>query len=101
MRAPTAASATSANTCSTIRSIGEKQNWDQREVIMNEDMFNTSLRQFLKKVGITSQREIEKAVREAVASGRLKGHEKLPAKMVLTVGGISLSHEIDDEIELG
>ena len=68
---------------------------------MNEDLFNTSLRRFLKKVGITSQREIEKAVRDAVASGRLKGHEKLPAKMVLTVGGVSLSHEIDDEIELG
>jgi hypothetical protein len=68
---------------------------------MNEDVFNTSLRGFLKKVGITSQREIEKAVRDAVASGRLKGHEKLPAKMVLTVGGISLTHEITEEIELG
>jgi hypothetical protein len=68
---------------------------------MNEDIFNTSLRRFLKKVGITSQREIEKAVRDAVASGRLKGNEKLPAKMVLTVGGVTLSHEIDDEIELG
>ena len=68
---------------------------------MNEDIFNTSLRRFLKKVGITSQREIEKAVRDAVASGRLKGNEKLPAKMVLTVGGVSLTHEIDDEIELG
>ncbi len=68
---------------------------------MNEDVFNTSLRKFLKKVGITSQREIEKAVRDAVASGRLKGHEKLPAKMVLAVGGINLTHEITDEIELG
>ena len=68
---------------------------------MNEDIFNTSLRRFLKKVGITSQREIEMAVRDAVASGRLKGHEKLPAKMVLTVGGVSLSHEVIDEIELG
>jgi Family of unknown function (DUF6494) len=68
---------------------------------MNEDVFNASLRQFLKKVGISSQREIEKAVREALAAGRLKGHEKLAAKMVLTVGGISLSHEISDEIELG
>jgi len=68
---------------------------------MNEDVFNTSLRRFLKKVGITSQREIEKSVHDALASGRLKGHEKLPAKMVLTIGGISLSHEIDDEIELG
>ena len=68
---------------------------------MNEDAFNESLRRFLKKVGITSQREIEKAVRDGLASGRLKGHEKLPAKMVLTVGGVSLSHEIADEIELG
>jgi hypothetical protein len=68
---------------------------------MNEDAFNTSLRRFLKKVGVTSQREIEKAVREALAAGRLKGHEKLPAKMVLTIGGVSLSHEISDEIELG
>ena len=68
---------------------------------MNEDKFNTSLRGFLKKVGITSQREIEKAVRDAVAAGRLKGNERLPAKMVLTVGGVSLTHEITEEIELG
>ena len=68
---------------------------------MNEDVFNASLRKFLKKVGITSQREIEKAVRDAMEAGRLKGNEKLPAKMVLTVGGISLTHEITDQIELG
>jgi hypothetical protein len=68
---------------------------------MNEDVFNASLRKFLKKVGITSQREIEKAVRDAVAGGRLKGSEKLQAKMVLTIGGVSLAHEITDEIELG
>jgi Family of unknown function (DUF6494) len=68
---------------------------------MNEDAFNSSLRKFLKKVGVTSQREIEKAVRDAIAGGRLKGNEKLPAKMVLTVGGINLTHEVTDEIELG
>ena len=68
---------------------------------MNEDVFNASLRGFLKKVGITSQREIEKAVRDAVAAGRLKGDEKLSARVVLTVGGVSLSHEIEGEIELG
>jgi hypothetical protein len=68
---------------------------------MNEDVFNTSLRKFLKKVGVTSQREIEKAVRDAITSGRLKGNEKLPAKMVLTVGGIDLTHEVTGEIELG
>jgi Family of unknown function (DUF6494) len=68
---------------------------------MNEDVFNASLRGFLKKVGITSQREIEKAARDAIEAGRLKGNEKLPAKMVLTVGGVNLTHEILGEIELG
>jgi len=67
---------------------------------MNEDVLNTSVRRFLKTVGVTSQREVEKAVRAAVAAGRLKGNEALPAKMTLTVGGINLTHTIDDTIEL-
>lgn len=67
---------------------------------MNEDVFNTSVRKFLKQVGVTSQREIEKAVRDAIASGRLKGSEKLPAKMVLTVSGVDLTFTVDGELEL-
>jgi hypothetical protein len=39
-------------------------------------------------------------VREAVASGKLRGNEKLPAKVTLTVGGIDLSHTIDGAVEL-
>jgi hypothetical protein len=67
---------------------------------MNEDEFNVSVRKFLKKVGITSQREIEQAVRAAVSGRRLKGNEALPAKMVLTVSGIDLTVEIEGAIEL-
>jgi hypothetical protein len=67
---------------------------------MNEDAFNMALRKFLKQVGVTSQREIEQAVRAAVADGRLKGDETLPAKVVLTVGGIDLEHEIESDISL-
>jgi hypothetical protein len=67
---------------------------------MNEDVLNSSVRKFLKEVGVTSQREIEKAVREAVSSGKLKGNEALPAKMTLTVGGINLSHTVEHMIEL-
>jgi hypothetical protein len=67
---------------------------------MNEDVLNVSVRKFLKKVGITSQREIEQAVRAAVSGGKLKGNEALPAKVVLTVDGISLSVEIQGDIEL-
>jgi len=68
---------------------------------MNEDVFNTSVRKFLKQVGVTLQREIEKAVRDAVAAGKLKGGEMLPAKMVLTMDGVALSFTVDGEIELG
>jgi hypothetical protein len=67
---------------------------------MNEDVLNNSVRKFLKTVGVTSQREIEKAVREAVANGKLKGNETLRAKVTLTVGGINLSHSIDGAVEL-
>jgi len=67
---------------------------------MNEDTLNTSVRKFLKKVGITSQREIEKAVRAAVADGRLQGHEALPARMTLQIPQLNLSYEIDGAVEL-
>ena len=68
---------------------------------MNEDVFNTAIRKFLKEVGVTSQREIEKAVRDAVASGKLKGTETLPVKMTLTLGNTGLTHVVDGDIKLG
>jgi hypothetical protein len=67
---------------------------------MNQEAFNVSMRQFLKKVGVTSQREIEKAVRAALTDGKLKGHETIPATVVLTVGAVGLMIEIDGAIEL-
>jgi uncharacterized protein DUF6494 len=66
---------------------------------MNEEALNTSVRKFLKTFGVTAQREIEKAVREAVAAGRLKDRT-LPAKAVVTVGGVDLKFEIESDIEL-
>jgi hypothetical protein len=67
---------------------------------MNEDTLNTSIRKFLKEVGVTSQREIEKAVRGAVASGKLKGNESLRVTMVLTIASLTLTHEVDGAITL-
>ena len=67
---------------------------------MNEDVFNMEVRKFLKKVGVTSQREIEQAVRTAVESGALKGNETLKAKVTLTVEGLDVSHDIDGDISL-
>ncbi len=67
---------------------------------MNEDVFNMELRKFLKKVGITSQRELEAAVRSAIADGRLQGDETIAARVVLTVDRIGLNHAIDADIAL-
>jgi hypothetical protein len=71
-----------------------------QEGIMNEDALNMSVRKFLKKVGVTSQREIEDAVRLAVISGQIKGNEMLPARVKLTVDGIKLAVEIEGSVEL-
>jgi hypothetical protein len=70
------------------------------EVMMNEDVFNTSIRKFLKRLGVTAQREIEKVVRQGLAEGKLKGNERLPAEATVTLGEIGLSLEIKGEIEL-
>jgi enamine deaminase RidA (YjgF/YER057c/UK114 family) len=67
---------------------------------MDEEALNTSVRKFLKTFGVTAQREIEKAVRDAVAKGQLKDTARLPAKAVVTVGGVDLKFEIESEIEL-
>ncbi len=67
---------------------------------MNEEAFNISLRKFLKVVGVTSQREVEQAVRAAIESGKLKGSETLQAKVVLTIDAVGLTHEVAEEIKL-
>jgi hypothetical protein len=64
--------------------------------MMDEDKFNMSLRKFLKHVGVTSQREIERVVR---AKGDARG--KLKVKMVLTASGTDLNHVVEQELDLG
>lgn len=63
---------------------------------MDDEKFNMSLRKFLKVVGVTSQQEIEKVVREA----NLRGSGTLKVKVVLTAEGTPLNHEVTGEIEL-
>lgn len=65
---------------------------------MNEDVVNMEIRKFLKKVGITSQREIEKALQDAVAAGVLDETIPLKASMTLQIPALGLVHVIDGEI---
>ena len=56
---------------------------------MDEETFNMSVRKFLKKLGVTAQREIDLAVREQVKAGELRGEETLEATATITVRGLS------------
>ena len=67
---------------------------------MDEEIFNMQLRKFLKNVGVTSQREIENAVRSALDAGTLKGEETVKAKVTLTIESLGVSTEIEGDIEL-
>ena len=67
---------------------------------MNEEKFNMEMRKFLKKVGITSQREIEKSINQAIESGKIHGNESLTASIVLEIGEIGLRTEIEGKIAL-
>ncbi|MCW3475677.1 DUF6494 family protein [Rhodovastum sp. RN2-1] len=68
---------------------------------MDEDKFNMSVRKFLKVVGVTSQREMENAVREAEKAGHIQAGTKLRARMTLQIDAVNLSHVVEDDIELG
>lgn len=67
---------------------------------MDEDVFNMQVRKFLKNVGVTSQREIEGAVRAAVENGALKGDETIKARVTLSIESLGLSTDIDGDIDL-
>jgi 16S rRNA U516 pseudouridylate synthase RsuA-like enzyme len=62
---------------------------------MDEDRFNIAVRKFLKQVGVTSQREIEKVVRDGSVQGGT-----LRLRMVLTSEDAPLEHVIEETITL-
>lgn len=67
---------------------------------MNEDTLNMDIRKFLKKVGISSQREIEHAVSNALEQNRLNEQDSFDVKMTLSVPSLGIEHQIEDTITL-
>lgn len=63
---------------------------------MSDDKFNMSMRKFLKQVGVTSQQEIERVVREQ----SLTGNGTLKVRVVLTAEGTDLNHIVEGQIDL-
>jgi len=68
---------------------------------MDEDRFNMSVRKFLKEVGVTSQRAIEKAVHDALAARTLSAGQELDATMTLEIAAINVKHVVTGKIETG
>ena len=67
---------------------------------MDEDKLNIEIRKFLKKVGITSQREIENYVRKKFSKVDIKNSQSIEIKMELTSNDGDLSHTIKEKIEI-
>ena len=64
------------------------------------EAFNMSMRKFLKRVGVTSQQQIETAVRDAFEAGKLDGKSSVAAKVTLTIDGLDVTHTVDGSIDL-
>ncbi len=67
---------------------------------MKDEVFNMSVRKFLKAFGLNGQREIEQAVARAIESHGIAGTERLPAHVTLQIPGLKFSWEFKGEIEL-
>ena len=67
---------------------------------MNDEALNSSIRKFLKTVGVNSQLVIEKAVRQSLENGRLTDSESFPAQMTLTIDRIGVRIDFDGELRL-
>ena len=67
---------------------------------IDEDRLNIEIRKFLKQVGVTSQREIEKAVRDAAAAGQLPESGSLPATMTLSIPALGLEHVVEHTFQV-
>ncbi len=68
--------------------------------MVDQDALNMQIRKFLKQVGVTSQREIEQALQQALSDGRIQGGEQLRLRMTLEVDELSLRHTIDGRLDL-
>ena len=67
---------------------------------MDEEVFNMTVRKFLKNLGVTAQREIEIAVREQLQAGELRGDETLEAEATIIVRGLARDVVVRGKIAL-
>lgn len=67
---------------------------------MKDEVFNLSVRKFLKSFGLHAQHEIEQSVANALARHAISGKEKLPGRITLEIPGLSMNVKFNGEIAL-
>ena len=67
---------------------------------MNEDNLNMEIRRFLKKVGITSQRIIEKEIQKGYQAGLIKLNDEIDLQMNLEIKSLSQNNIISGKIKI-
>jgi len=67
---------------------------------MNDDALKAAVSQFLRHVSGTAQRELEKAVRNGVASGKLRANEPCSTGVTLSIDKVGLDVTIHGNIKL-
>jgi hypothetical protein len=65
-----------------------------------DKVMQAAVARFLKTVSFTAQGEVEKAIRAAIASGKLSGHETFTAAIAVSSEKIGLNVTIYNKIEL-
>ena len=67
---------------------------------VDDEALNASTRKFLRKLGVTAQREIEAGVREGIDAGVLQGDEELEIRATVTISGIDRDIVVPGHLKL-
>lgn len=67
---------------------------------LDDDKLNMAIRKFLKRVGITSQREMERAIYGAVESGQLNVDGTVHARVTMELPDLDKTVVIEADLQL-
>jgi hypothetical protein len=67
---------------------------------MSDEAIAAAVEQFVKKISFAAQREIERVIRTAIASGKIRGHETLTTAVTVTNEKLGLNTTIYNKIQL-
>jgi len=71
-----------------------------RGCAMGDEAIAAAVERFVKKISFSTQREVERIVRAALESGKIRGHETVTAAVTLSSEKLGLNTTIYSKIEL-